>query len=630
MAKILDTDFRTGSYISKDGVVGTNSGSVFQKTEKGLAPRFTRNEYVSYSLPSTFSGNQISYIVWIKPYAGQDLSSHIVCGNTYSNRVTYIPSGELFFSSGPAGGSGITVGASLIYGKWNFVYVQAYNFGIGFKTRAYVNGVLYNESTNSNAYPLSTISSLYVGRWDGDSQYGMGGNIAKVEMYDSLLSQSEIEDKYKEFIYSQPLEDTKREFVEVKPTDLSDQIGLVCAYNMIPQDQKLIDISGNNNHGTIIGCTSREDGLYFDGVRSYVSMPYLFSTTVYTFAMRINFKTLIDHSYIFCSRDASIINSFMLEVDNTGRINGSYYQNPGPGFIKLVRSPVSSIASDKDFTIIYILDFSGGHKIYINGVLQILSEGLDLSASIPMLGSRNGTSFFCNAIYKDFKIYNRVLTEQEIKDYHNSFCDVVLKDDFSSDGVGMYPKQWIKGTGVYSVQELSVNDSVLPHLQKGTKYLKCTTSGTLAIPSDTAYGEWEFDLFKGTDSTQQIIYFTSTDTNNFQTGSGYRMAFLDTEGVFLSSKNGGAVSTLFGSITSYIQFNIWYSLLITRTNVGVFTVYIKGGSFGNTWTLISTYGGSGTNPITNNTYTTSKFFVLDLDANDCIANIEIRNGIKQL
>ena len=54
--------------------------------------------------------------------------------------------------------------------------------------------------------------------------------------------------------------------------------------------------------------------------------------------------------------------------------------------------------------------------------------------------------------------------------------------------------QLIQGNGQYEVKELSAQDSVLKHLDKGTKYLECMVSGTVGFASDQAYGEWEFNL----------------------------------------------------------------------------------------------------------------------------------------
>ena len=59
-----------------------------------------------------------------------------------------------------------------------------------------------------------------------------------------------------------------------------------------------------------------------------------------------------------------------------------------------------------------------------------------------------------------------------------------------------------------------------------------------------------------------------------------------------------------------------------------FAVFIIGGAYGNTetgWTLVDTTGGSGSNPVVDSTYTTSNYFVADLDAGDRIGNISILN-----
>ena len=81
---------------------------------------------------------------------------------------------------------------------------------------------------------------------------------------------------------------------------------------------------------------------------------------------------------------------------------------------------------------------------------------------------------------------------------------------------------------------------------------------------------------------------------------------------------------------SYLDINTWYKIKWKRTKSGVFTLYIKGGSFGDTYQLIDTTGGSGQNPVQDSTYTTSKYCVVDLDVGDKIILGTISNGIKQL
>jgi hypothetical protein len=105
----------------------------------------------------------------------------------------------------------------------------------------------------------------------------------------------------------------------------------------------------------------------------------------------------------------------------------------------------------------------------------------------------------------------------------------------------------------------------------------------------------------------------------------YSLIFATTEGVTFMKNYSTA---LFYTANSYITINTWYKIKVTRTKLGVFTMYIKGGAFGNVYTLVSVTGG-GTNPVTDTTYNASEYFVLDFDAGDRIALINILDGIKQ-
>ena len=47
------------------------------------------------------------------------------------------------------------------------------------------------------------------------------------------------------------------------------------------------------------------------------------------------------------------------------------------------------------------------------------------------------------------------------------------------------------------------------------------------------------------------------------------------------------------------------------------------------WELVDTTGGSGSNPVTDDTYKTSQYFVADLDANDKLGEIKLIDGVNQ-
>lgn len=167
----------------------------------------------------------------------------------------------------------------------------------------------------------------------------------------------------------------------------------------------------------------------------------------------------------------------------------------------------------------------------------------------------------------------------------------------------------------------------------------CTTDGLASIVNTVAYGEWEFDFIKTIDNNGPYFQFISDRTNaDLRNFIGYQLYFSNLEAILLRSANGsGSGSTLFYTANAYYQIGINYKLKIVRNSVldeyvtgaiGTFAVYIKGGSFGSTYVLVDTTGGGGSNPATDNTYTTSAYTVLDFDSRDVIRNYSI-NGILQ-
>ena len=157
---------------------------------------------------------------------------------------------------------------------------------------------------------------------------------------------------------------------------------------------------------------------------------------------------------------------------------------------------------------------------------------------------------------KDFRIYNRALTEQEVKDYHNQFVTPSLQEDFSSEGadeIAKVPTGWVKQSGSFKVGEIITPDSVLETIKKGTKYLECVTAGLIAIPSKQAYGTWEFDLFHYTGNKE--IYFISDKSNIL--GSGYRLRFTSDNRIQFSRFTGGSYPTLWGTNSNYLMTSNW-------------------------------------------------------------------------
>lgn len=185
-----------------------------------------------------------------------------------------------------------------------------------------------------------------------------------------------------------------------------------------------------------------------------------------------------------------------------------------------------------------------------------------------------------------------------------------LWDNFSD---GNYDG-WTVSSGAYSVVDSTP-------LSGGTKALKCTTAGIISIPCNQAYGSWEFDIYKV--GITSFVAFINSSISNVSTGDNYNLRFRNDKPITLLRKDVAAIQ---GSATNYYSMNTWYRVKITRNTNGSFTTYIKGGAFGSDYILVSVTGGTGTNPATDNTYTSSNFFVLDLGASDMIANIVCQQG----
>ena len=174
--------------------------------------------------------------------------------------------------------------------------------------------------------------------------------------------------------------------------------------------------------------------------------------------------------------------------------------------------------------------------------------------------------------------------------------------------------------GTYVLFNLtSVTEVTSPTVTNGSQYFNCTSAGTIAIQSSTSYGTWEFDLLKGGEENTITIKFIGTNTDAYTSDSENYIIQIPTSERLGLFKGSGA-STLFFTATDFFSNNEWHHVTATRTTDNEFTAYLDG-------VLVDVTGGSGTNPVTDNTYTSSNFIVLDLDVGDKVANFKITDGV---
>ncbi|MCK9370683.1 LamG domain-containing protein [Candidatus Dojkabacteria bacterium] len=166
---------------------------------------------------------------------------------------------------------------------------------------------------------------------------------------------------------------------------------------------------------------------------------------------------------------------------------------------------------------------------------------------------------------------------------------------------------------------------------KRKKQITCKSAGIASLPIPLM-GYVKFDLYKGNDTNNTYVQIGATLPGSYAaTGNnGYMLGLTSTEAVAMYSVASGTPTSRMVSAASYISTTGWYSIIVKRYPGGIFYTYIKGGSQFPTWTLVSVTGGSGTNPFTNNTYTTSQFLNLQFGTGDAIKNMEFGPDFNRL
>lgn len=168
-----------------------------------------------------------------------------------------------------------------------------------------------------------------------------------------------------------------------------------------------------------------------------------------------------------------------------------------------------------------------------------------------------------------------------------------------------------------------------------TQELYQSSAGICYQESSQAYGIWEFDVYKGADANYIQIHFIDDAIANSPDANGYFLHFNNAEALQLYRK--GVV--LFSTVSSYFDNNAHYKIKVERNEtlnqyhtgaIGSFKVYIKGGSFGTSYVAVDVSGGSGTNPVVDTTYTTSNYFVLDMDRGDGFGALKKDGVIAQV
>jgi len=408
------------------------------------------------------------------------------------------------------------------------------------------------------------------------------------------------------------------------------QSGLVAGYNMVPRaDGTIEDLSGNGNHGTINGpgfeFTEIGPSMKFDGVDDNIDCGAGFqSLTDVSVCMWIWPRTMSASewffNYYFGTNNAWGLRAV---VGAAGYAGIQIYDDIDDAGAVLYSTEVKT---DMAHFVVAQLD-SLENKLYIDSELV----GSGTSASNPWssfagnlhLGSRTGGTSATPCNISNVKIFNRALTQAEIEAEYNAGASAI---NFKTD-YGVTETVTPDTSGELSNSPFRVESGSF-HISNDTingcsaKVIECVTAGVCHVPTayfhgnDTqaAYGTFEWWINKATNSRDtHSIFIDSAPTVIADAGSnGYSLTISGSRRVQLIEVNGVTLSSLFFTPTAFVNLGDWNKFKATRSSDGEFTVYLND-------LLVDVSGGSGTNPVTDNTHTESKYLVLDLGAGDKVA-----------
>lgn len=282
----------------------------------------------------------------------------------------------------------------------------------------------------------------------------------------------------------------------IKADDLSHVDGLVAAYNMIPSSSGIVvNTQGNSAYnGTINGAISTKNGMAFKNANIDITvLSEIAITSDYSVSFRFKANDVTTAQHIISSTTGMTNrNVFGLQggTIRIGNFNNVAFQG----------NQSNAVSINQWYIITYTwnsvtLTGSG----YINGIpFSGIAGPSSLFPNVATkLGSATNDSLYFNGELADVRFYSRILTTQEIKNYHNQFVKPVILEDFSSEAVELVPREWIVDSGTF----LTYEDTT------GNKYAQCDSNSVSKILyKDTLLGTVSIDYYNGS------VWVTVTDT----------------------------------------------------------------------------------------------------------------------
>lgn len=396
--------------------------------------------------------------------------------------------------------------------------------------------------------------------------------------------------------------------------------------------------------------TVKLNGLLIISIESSTDILHTTSTSICSFDAGGLPLTLRGNLYYF---EIEGVCEYTLQ-DNTGNIT---YDNSGNGNHSIITNAIledfrGTYVDDSQSVLIengyskYLVNTTAGTTTTLAdpegqnlGVENIIDGGFDIDNEWLKTGtwsisggvaSCNKTTGYLYQVNNNLEVGKTYAISYEIKELSDGYIRVGLGDTLLSSGINRYTPGFYTD---YIIFDNGTAQNYLGLLNSSTAVGVVDNISVKEVTSIPAYGEWEFTSMKGGDLNTSSTFFIS-DTHQTII-DGYYFAIIGDEGLSMLKRDGGSNSFLLRTSADYININESYNFKIQRNSVNNefftspvnwFRLLIKGGIF-TEWTVVDTTGGIGTNPVFDDTHTTTKYLVVDNDTDDEISHIS-KDSIK--
>lgn len=381
------------------------------------------------------------------------------------------------------------------------------------------------------------------------------------------------------------------------------------------------DGTWNGSSGTRYASGQHGNAGIFNGTDDYVSVPNMASLNL------INKYDITISAWI--NKDAIGPNNVVIAKNTSSNLGYNLQTTDRIQFWGINNCPQSGPSSLSAETWTHIAVVVRGNQIrfYKNGVFQeadtVLGGRNSNSTNELRIGHRSDTSSsdFAGEI-DDIRLYARPFTDSEVMSLYllsNPPAPEAKKELlFYENFQGNLNDDWIVQSGSFATKyDSSLNEY----------YLESLAAGVIGIPEpsemrDLTVGgfEWEFDFYKSDTSESLVVMFISNflGLKTAIQQDAYHYSFGSDEGIYLVERNGGVSNVLSQTVASFANLSQWYTAKVTRSSSGAFTIYLDN-------VLVDVTGGGGSNPVTDTTIQSTRFFTVDcLTSGTRIKNIKIR------